>query len=158
MMEENPTPWLLLFDEYHRVVKASGEMLRDADRLLAQRGFTSAMPQNTAGTEGSLHMDAPDRWVPGWYVRFYERDRHPGLFAYVAVFLHDRGGTEDFVAKGRLTEPLVVAGVVRSVDDKPCKFYYWNAKWWFWEGGEPDGPPVTHLEQRVVEPLTKLAG
>ncbi len=144
-MDSTPTTWLLLFDEYHRVVKAAGEILRDADRLLAQRNFKTAMAQNVVGTEGSANMDTPERWVPGWYVRFYQSEVHPTIFVYVAVFLHDRGGTEDIARQTRLREPLVVAGVLRSASETPCTFYYSNAKWWFWAGGEADGPPVSHL-------------
>jgi hypothetical protein len=187
MSEPGITQWQALFDEYHRVVRGTGEVLRDADRLMAQRGYASANPQNTAGSEGSLHMDAPEKWAVGWFVRFYRCDATPGVFPYVAVFLHDRGGSEDFPLKGtRLREPLVVAGVIRSATATPCTWHYWHAKRWFWADGEADGPVVikrfdagnkdgqagydsfgvrleginglAELEQRVVEPLLKLIG
>lgn len=186
MSEATVTVWQALFDEYHRVVKGAGEILRDADRLMAQRGYKSANPQNTAGAEGSLHMDSPEKWVGGWFVRFYKSDAQPACFPYVAVFLHDRGGNDDFVGKGRLSEPLVIGGVIRSASDTPCGWSYWNAKSWFWSGGTPDGPPVVSparagnkegqasndsfavrierlhgladLEQIVIEPLVELIG
>lgn len=143
MSDAGAASWQALFDEYHRIVRGAGEMLRDADRLMAHRGYVSAHPQNTAGSDGSLHMDSPEKWAMGWFVRFYKSDAAPGVFPYVAVFLHDRGGTEDFPKKGtRLREPLVVAGLVRSAGPETCTWYYWHAKYWFWTGGEPNGPVV----------------
>jgi hypothetical protein len=144
MNDASTTPWQALFDEYQRVVKGAGELLRDADRLMAQRGFDSANPQNTAGSEGTLHMEAPEKWVAGWFVRFYRSERRPTESPYVAVFLHDRGGNDDFDIKGeRLREPLVIAGVIRSATNSSCTCNFWHAKYWFWNDGTPDGPVVT---------------
>jgi hypothetical protein len=185
MSEGNITAWQALFDEYNRIVRGVGEILRDADRLLAQRGFESAHAQNTFGTEGSAHMDLPEKWTPGWFARFYKDGTRPTVVPYVAVFLHDRGGTEDFPKKGtRLREPVVVAGVIRSATEAPCRWVYWHAKRWFWSAGTTNGPAVAssfadgnkdgqaqdqsfgvslerisglaELEQVVVEPLMKL--
>lgn len=184
MNEPERTPWMELFDEYQRVVVGAGALLRDADRLMAQRGYRTAHAQNTAGTESSFHMEQPERWTPSWFARFYRSDARPAVVPYVAVFLHDRRGAEDYDLK---KEPLVVAGVILSATEQICPWYYWQCKWWFWtEGHQPDGPPVKQafepgskegqasnesfairlervqgladLEQLVVEPLLRLAG
>lgn len=186
MSETGTTPWQALFDEYLRIVRGAGEILRDADRLMAQGGYVSAHTQSTVGTEQSLHTDAPEKWTTGWFVRFYKLETNPKVFPYVAVFLHDRAGTEDFVQnRGRLREPLVVAGVIRVLAGQYA-VTYWHAKHWFWNADEADGPPVANiflagskenevknesfavrlerikglaeLEQLVVDPLVKLVG
>jgi hypothetical protein len=143
MIEVERSPWLAIFDEYKRIVRDAGEMLRDADRLMAQNGFESANPQNTYGSEGSANMDAPERWVTGWFARFYKRQARPAVSPYIAVFLHDRDGVDDFPSKEtRLREPLVLAGVIRSASETPCRWSYWHVKRWFWNGGKADGEAV----------------
>lgn len=173
--------WTELFDEYQRIVVGIAGLLRDTDRLMAQRGYTSAHALNTVGSEASLHVEQPERWTPGWFVRFYKTDAKPDIMPYVAVFLHDRRGLEDYKMP---QEPLVVAGLIRSATGDACKWYYWHCKQWFWtDGHEVDGPPATatfesskegqasntsfavrlerigqlsDLERLVIEPLIRL--
>lgn len=182
--EITPTPWVDLFDEVHRIVVGAGDLLRDADRLMVKRGYESAHSQNTVGTETSYHMEQPNKWIAGWFARFYRKKSLPHSIPYVAVFLHDRGGTEDYPGDGeRLSEPLIVGGVIRSATDQECAWSYWHSKSWFWHrnGGEATatvvyGPddrngqasntsfavPLEHvrgldeLERLVIEPLLEL--
>lgn len=81
--------------------------------------------------------------MPAWFVRYYTHEPAPSVLLYVSVFLHDRGGKEDWATKGRLYEPVVVAGVIRGAGPGLPKWSYWNCKNWFWSEGKVDGDPVT---------------
>jgi hypothetical protein len=136
-------PWFDLFEQANRIFVGVGDLLRDTDRLLENRGFKSAHAYRSVGTEGSTHMDQPWVWMPAWFVRYYTHETAPSALIYVSVFLHDRGGKEDWATKARLYEPVVVAGVIRGSGPGLPKWNYWNCKNWFWSDGKADGEPVT---------------
>jgi len=182
--------WLVLFDQINQLYVSVSQLLKDCDRLMDRHGFTCAHKNpNTIGMgEMSWLVNAPERWVPGWIARFYRpNDVASPITTYIAVFLSDRGGSEDYPGEGkRLVEPLIVAGSIRYFPGKNAKWDYKNCKSWFWSGGEVGGQPVKQtfseenrdgqssntsfagrlenvkdlksFEKCVIEPLMRLCG
>lgn len=134
--------WIVLFDEVNRVLMSVGALFEDCDRLLDQHGVAPAHGQrNRIERENRHNMDQPWGWYPGWFARQYTDGKNDGVL-YIAVFLHDCGGKEDYRVKTcRLEEPVVTAGVLQY--KKGCRWNHWHCKTWFWNNdGELGGEPV----------------
>lgn len=147
-MPSNPqgevSPWLALFDQINQLYVSLSQLFKDCDRLMDRQEFICANKNpNTVVTELSWLVSAPESWLPGWFARFYRPKGDRRMTLYIAIFLSDRGKTEDYPGEGkRLEEPLIVAGVIRYFPGREGKWDYRNCKSWFWSGGEVNGQPV----------------
>jgi hypothetical protein len=157
-------------------------LLRTADEPLAGHGW--APEGNTATSDNSGAIYAPERWIPHYLCRFFESEKRPDVLVFVAVILDDLDSNPF-----PLQEPLVTAGCVKY-SKEAADWEWWYAKIALWAPGfEADGniheftaenvpeasdmgvlggkvlalplvdiEDATALEQKVIEPLVKAIG
>lgn len=137
--------WNQLFDEVDRVFRETSQLLKDADALLAERGYVCCHSSlNQVGMQISGSIAKPGQWYPRWVVRFYAREEDAsvcqGPLGFFAVFFSDEAKQGDWACNPRIEEPLVVVGGIEGNPGKPIEWDYWMCKWWFWtEDGDVGG-------------------